>query len=542
MLKRLLLLIAFVALPASAGVIPDRIATAVADRIAAGELPSAVVAMIVDGKTEIRGFGALADGKAPDADTLFEIGSISKTFTATLLAEAAVKGEVKIDEPLRDLLPTFAIPSHDGREITLADIAEQHSGLPRMPDNFRPKDPGDPFADYSSAKLKEFLAGYTLPRTPGASYEYSNLAVGLLGYALAEQRHTSYGELVATRIFKPLGMTSSAVSLTPALRARLAAGFDGQGKPARPWAFDALAGCGGIRSSAADMLRYVEAYMGRTKTPLRAAMDLAIAPRRPLGDQKIGLIWMRLPLHDGGTLVWHNGMTGGYASFAGFTADGRKGVVILTNQAQTLDDLGIGALDDAAPLTPAHKAVALTETQLRRFAGTYKIFDKFFLTLIAGKEQLFARATGQGQFPLFASSGTEFFAKLADISIRFTDDGLMLRQNGVDYQGTRIADRDAAAELGAISVDPATLSAYAGSYALEGPRKLAIDISVTQGQLMARALVQEAYPLFASAPDAFFYLAVDTRIEFQRDETGAVTGLILHQGGRALTAKRISAP
>jgi CubicO group peptidase (beta-lactamase class C family) len=152
MLKRLLLLIAFVALPASAGVIPDRIATAVADRIAAGELPSAVVAMIVDGKTEIRGFGALADGKAPDADTLFEIGSISKTFTATLLAEAAVKGEVKIDEPLRDLLPTFAIPSHDGREITLADIAEQHSGLPRMPDNFRPKDPGDPFADYSSAK------------------------------------------------------------------------------------------------------------------------------------------------------------------------------------------------------------------------------------------------------------------------------------------------------------------------------------------------------------------------------------------------------
>ena len=542
MLKYLLVLIALVALPASAGVIPDRIATAVADRIAAGELPSAVVAMIVDGKTEIRGFGALPDGKAPDADTLFEIGSITKTFTATLLAEAVVEGEVKIDEPLRDLLPGFTIPSREGREITLADIAEQHSGLPRMPDNFRPADAGDPFADYSPAKLKEFLAGYTLPRAPGASYEYSNLAVGLLGYALAEHRHTSYGELVAARIFKPLGMSSSAVALTPALRKRLATGFDGQGKTARPWEFDALAGCGGIRSSAADMLRYIEAYMGRTKTPLRAAMDLAIAPRRPLGDQKIGLIWMRLPLHDGGTLVWHNGMTGAYASFAGFTADGRKGVVILTNQAQTLDDLGIGALDDAAPLTPAHKAVALTETQLRRFAGTYKIFDKFFLTLTTGNGQLFARATGQGQFPLFASSETEFFAKLTDISIRINEGGLVLHQNGADYPASRIADRDAAAELGAIAIDPATLSTYVGSYELEGPRKLAIDITLDRDQLMARTLGQEAYPLFAKTPEQFFYLVVDARIEFQRDGTGAVTGLILHQGGRTLTAKRISAP
>lgn len=539
MLKRCALLIALIALPASAGVIPDRIATAVADRIAAGELPSAVVAMVVDGKTEIRGFGALADGKAPDADTLFEIGSITKTFTATLLAEAAVKGEVKIDEPVRDLLPDFAIPSREGREITLGDIAEQHSGLPRMPDNFRPKDPGDPFADYSAAKLKEFLAGYTLPRAPGASYEYSNLAVGLLGYALAENRHTSYGELVAARIFKPLGMTSSAVALTPALRMRLAAGFDGQGKTARPWEFDALAGCGGIRSSAADMLRYVEAYMGRTKIPLRAAMDLAIAPRRPLDNQKIGLIWMRLPLHDGNSVVWHNGMTGAYASFAGFTADGRKGVVILANQAQTLDDLGIGALDDAAPLTPAHKAVTLTEEQLRRFAGTYKISDKFFLTLTTGNGQLFARATGQSQFPLFASSETEFFAKLTDITIRLTENGLVLHQNGADYPASRVADRDAAAELGAIAVDPATLAAYVGRYDLAPGMPL--DISLDKDQLAARAARQNTYPLFAKTPEHFFYLAVDAQIEFQRDGTGTVTGLILHQGGRTLAAKRVPA-
>jgi serine-type D-Ala-D-Ala carboxypeptidase/endopeptidase len=539
-LKRAALLIALFAVPAAAGVIPERIETAVKDRIAAGELRLAVVAMVVDGKAQIEGFGTLPDGKTPDGNTLFEIGSISKTFTATLLAEAVLKGEVRLDEPVRDLLPGFSVPSRDGRNITLADIAEQHSGLPRMPDNFRPADAGDPYADYSAAKLKEFLAGYRLPRDPGASYEYSNLAVGMLGYALAENRHTSYGALVTERVFRPLGMTSSAVSLSPALRDRLAPGFDGQGRPAKPWEFDALAGAGGIRSSAADMLRYVEAYMGQTKTPLRAAMDLATAPRRPVGEQRIGLIWMRLPLDTGGTLIWHNGMTGAYASFAGFTADGSKGVVILTNQAQTMDDLGIGALDDAAPIAPAHKIVALNQDQLRHFAGTYKIADKFFLTVIAGKDQLFARATGQDQFPLFASSETEFFAKIAGLSISFTDDGLVLHQNG-DRAARRVTDGDAAAELGAIRLNPARLPFYAGRYRLEGPLDLTIEISVVDQQLMARALDQDTYPLFAKTPDDFFFLANDARIEFLRDHAGAVTGLLLHQGGRTLTAKRLAA-
>src|SRR6185503_14325689 len=130
----------------------------------------------------------------------------------------------------------------------------QHSGLPRMPSNFFPKDPANPYADYDSAKMKAFLAGYQLPRDPGASYEYSNLAFGLLGYALARSNHLSYGELVKQRILDPLGMSMSGTSFTQAMRAHLAPGHDENGKPADNWDFEALAGAGAIRSTADDML------------------------------------------------------------------------------------------------------------------------------------------------------------------------------------------------------------------------------------------------------------------------------------------------
>jgi CubicO group peptidase (beta-lactamase class C family) len=543
MIRKAALLLSLVAtLPADAGVIPERVETALRERIAAGELPAAVVAMIEDGQVAIEGFGTLPGGGPPDGDTLFEIGSVTKTFTATLLAEAVVRGEVRLDEPVRDLLPGFAIPSRDGREITLADIAEQHSGLPRMPDNFRPRDTADPFADYDAGRLKQFLAGYTLPRDPGAAYEYSNLAIGLLGYALAENRHVSYDDLLAERIFRPLGMTSSAVSLAPFLRTRLAPGEDAAAKSAPHWHLDALAGAGGISSSAADMLRYVRAYMGKVPTPLHAAMSLAITPRRPVDDQQIGLVWMRLPIPGGGTVVWHNGLTGGYASFIGFTADSRKGVVILTNRAQEIDDLGFAALGDPRPLAAAHKTVALSAAQLAPLAGTYKLREKTFLTLTAANGMLVAGVTGHPSFELYPASETEFFTQIGDVSLTFIRDGtaaatgLVLHREG-DHPAPRVADQAAATELGAVPLDPDALAAYQGRYALTPT--VAFEIHPDGERLRAQLLGQPPAALFASAPDHFFYLATDAQIDFQRDAKGAVSGLTLRQDGRVLAAPRL---
>ena len=120
--------------------------------------------------------------RQPDGDTVFEIGSITKVFTSLILADMVERGEVKLDDPVSKFLPaSVTVPSRNGRQITLLDISMQISGLPRMPNNMKPADPENPYADYDPAKLYEFLSGYTLQRDIGEKYEYSNLAVGLLG-------------------------------------------------------------------------------------------------------------------------------------------------------------------------------------------------------------------------------------------------------------------------------------------------------------------------------------------------------------------------
>jgi CubicO group peptidase (beta-lactamase class C family) len=335
--------------PADAALLPERVEKAAQEHIAAGTYRTLVFGVLDGDRSEIAAFGKRNDGTAPDGDTVYEIGSITKTFTATLLARAVIAGRVTLDTPLAELLPDFKIPSRGGKAITLGALATQRSGLPRLPSNLQPKDPADPYADYDAARLKAFLAGYELPRDPGASYEYSNLGFGLLGYALGEMDHSTYGVLATEAIFKPLGMTMTGTALTEAMRAHLAPGHNDTGNVAKNWDFDALAGAGAIRSTASDMLRYLKANMGIATSPLSDAMKLAQQPRSDVTrGARIGLAWMTTAK----AIVWHNGGTYGYRSFAGFTADGRRGVVVLTDMDAQTDDLGFAALDADAPLTP----------------------------------------------------------------------------------------------------------------------------------------------------------------------------------------------
>ena len=189
-----------------------------------------------------------------DGSQVFEIGSITKAFTASLLADMAARGEVRLDDPVAKYLPPSAhVPSRNGKQITLVDLATQSSGLPRLPTNLAPRNPANPYADYSVEQLYAFLSGYELPRDVGATYEYSNLGMGLLGHALALKAGTSYENLVNRRLLTPLGMRETAITLSPALRARLAPGHDGEGNVVPNWDLPTLAGAGAVRSTAFDM-------------------------------------------------------------------------------------------------------------------------------------------------------------------------------------------------------------------------------------------------------------------------------------------------
>ena len=528
-------------MPAIAGPLPERVEKAVQERIAAGTYQTLVFGVVDGDNSEVVAFGKLDDGKPPDGDTVYEIGSITKTFTATLLAQAVLSGRLTLDAPVAQLLPDFKIPSRGSMEITLEELGTQHSGLPRMPTNFAPKDPADPYADYDAAKLKAFLAEYQLPRDPDAAYEYSNLGLGLLGYALTQSEHTTYGAAVDEKILKPLGMTMSGTVFSDAMRAHLAPGHDISGAAAKNWDIDALAGAGAIRSTANDMLRYLKANMGVDQSPLTAAMKLAQQPRRDMTKtMRIGLAWMTT--NKG--IIWHNGETGGYRSFLGFTADGRHGVVILANTAVDADDLGFATLDADAPLAPAYKATVLPSASLDDYVGTFKIRDKFLLQVFRIDNGLFARATGQEAFPIFPSAPNEFFARIAGISMSFKRDptgavdGLVLHQNG-DRIAPKLRASELPPELQEIAFDAATSGDYVGKYQFDFGAVL--EVVLKSDHLEAQLTGQAAFPIFARAKDKFFYKVVDAQLDFERDAAEKVVAVVLHQNGRDRRAPRMPA-
>ncbi len=284
-------------------------------------------------------------------ESIFEIASITKTFTATLLAEMSERGEVKLDDPAQKFLPApVKMPERGGRQITLRHLATHTSGLPRMPGNFNPRSRFDPYADYTLKKLHEFISGYSLPRDIGKKYEYSNLGVALIGQILASVANTNYENLVINRVCLPLEMTHTSITLSPSQKTHLAPGHNQEGAPAPNWNLAVMSGAGGLRSSVSDMLKYLSANLGLTKTPLAGAMEKAQSTRTKTDKPglEMGLAW-HISHRFGRELIWHNGQTGGYHSFIGFDKEARKGVIILSNCARNIDDIGFGLLGKDFP-------------------------------------------------------------------------------------------------------------------------------------------------------------------------------------------------
>jgi len=294
-----------------------------------------------------------ADGRSIDGDTVFEIASVTKTFTATLLADMVKQGLVKLDDPVAKFLPeNVKVPARGGKEITLLDLATHRSGLPRLPTNWAPANPLNPYADYTAERLFAFLSSYALSRDIGASFEYSNLGAGLLGEALACKAGKSYEVLLTERILRPLGMDSTGIAFRPEISARLATGHFSGLAPAMNWDASVLAGCHAIHSTANDMLKYIAAYMGLKNSPLAGAMAMARQDVRDTDapNLRIGLAWHILKLPDA-SIVWHNGGSFGYHSFAGFDLKKEMGVVVLSNCMNDIDDIGLHLLNDRIPLT-----------------------------------------------------------------------------------------------------------------------------------------------------------------------------------------------
>lgn len=389
------------------------------------------------GKTEVE------NGTDVNENSVFEIGSISKVFTTILLADKLNKGEMSLDDPISKYLPEAAkVPTRNGKEITIKHLATHTSALPKMPSNFVPKDPSNPFADYTYNQLYTFLSGYELTSDIGIKSEYSNLGMGLLGHILELQSGKTYETLVIETIAKPLGMNNTALTFTEAMKKRLAKGHLSTIEVAN-WDIVTLGGAGGIRSTLSDMVKFVKANMGVTKTGLYKAMQLSHQPAFKDIETKyeIGLGWH---YEQDNTIIWHNGQTGGYNSFAGFIKGTQKGVVVLTNSSENIGTIGFNLLGMTKELKGIKIAKNLAPEVLEQYVGKYELAPTFYITITTKDGHLYAQATGQSAFEIYASEAHTFFYKVVEATVKFSVDtdgkieSLTLLQGGQTIPGKRV--------------------------------------------------------------------------------------------------------
>jgi serine-type D-Ala-D-Ala carboxypeptidase/endopeptidase len=311
------------------------------ERVGKDQQSIGIVAVVSDGAgSRLVAYGATPDNRKLDGDTVFEIGSITKVLTALILADMVERGEVAMTDPVAKYLPaSVKVPEFQGKPITLLDLATYTSGLPNMPDNFVPKDQLDhwaalpnPFADYTVEKLYAFLSGYELKYPPGTHYEYANLGFGLLGHALARRAGKMYEALLMERICDPLGLRSTRITLTESMGSRLAQGHNGRLEPTPLWDFAALDGTGAVRSTANDLTVFLEACLGRRRTPLQPALRRLLETRRQTGlpGHEVGLGWF-ISSNNGDEIVWKSGLTGGFTTFIGFSTNSHVGSIALCN-------------------------------------------------------------------------------------------------------------------------------------------------------------------------------------------------------------------
>ncbi|MBW2526851.1 MAG: serine hydrolase [Deltaproteobacteria bacterium] len=423
--------------------------------IEAGWTAGMVVGLIdASGTMEIYGYGTtdLADGSVPDEGTLFEIGSISKTFTALALALAVADGAVSLDQPVQELLPAaeVTVPTRGGASIELRHLSSHTSGLPPMPENFSPADPDDPHVDYTAADMYSFLTGYELPRDIGSEFEYSNLAVGLLGHALALEAGQPYEELIRTRISEPLGLTDTTMTLSADQEARFAAGHDADLNPIHPWHFDALAGAGALRSTAPDVLRYAASQAGTLPSDLHTAMQTTHAEQFNISlGWKVGLGWF-IALD---RYRWHNGATGGFGTFVAFDPQTGVGVTVLCNAVgvvygpetllgDALIRMMAGEPYDAPALPPT---LDLPVETLSQYAGTFQVSGAGTFDIALVDDHLELHLPGQPEVRMYAATDEQFYLRVAQASITFIADStgaydtLHYEQDGVTpFDATRV--------------------------------------------------------------------------------------------------------
>lgn len=517
-----------------------------------GETPGIVLGMLeADGTTRILSWGSGGENARPlGPRSVFEIGSITKVFTGILLADMVERGEVSLSDPVSRYLPEgVRVPSRNGREITLLDLATHHSSLPRMPGNLTAS-AANPYPRYTFEEMYAFLATHELRRDIGSQFEYSNMGVALLGEALARRAGRTWDELVRERVLQPLGMNMTSTVVAGEMAEWNTQGRDEQGRaaPYRGWAN--MPGMGALRSNAEDLLRFLAANTGPPTSRLERVMRTAHEPRAARGENgQIGLNWLIQKSGDR-TVIAHGGATAGYQTHIAFDPERGVGVVLLTNAAEFDDDLGVDLLRRAAG--PARREAAVSTDLLRRYAGVYKIDSGPSLVVRLEEEgHLTVQMPRNVRFRMYAESDSTFFLKRAPWALRFTRgadgqvSGVVVDMEGTQRTAPRVGDSAPPPPIVAenasldLPLTPEQMALYEGTYLLQsGEQTQEMRVLVRDGQLISQPQGQSGRRLLYQGDHRFRpYQALEFLLTFTF-ENGRAEALTITRGDLSYSGRR----
>lgn len=288
---------------------------------------SGVALALIDGESEQTISYGLADKstQSPVTEhTIFELASVTKVFTTTALALHVLKGDMALDDPVINYIPALSNQHGAIKKVTLLELATHTSSFPRV---------GGDWHLGGARKIFLFLEKWHPQVKIGTRYAYSNLAFGLLGYALENVERKTYEEVIRENILLPLGMESTFTQVPSSHASEYAQGYTHEGKMAKRRQPGYIPGSGALRSTSKDMLRFLKANMGLAgPEKLQEAMKLAQKPYYKVREHfEMGLGWQRFE-HEGTLIIDKNGGLAGFTSYIGWIPGKRLGVVILTNK------------------------------------------------------------------------------------------------------------------------------------------------------------------------------------------------------------------
>lgn len=313
--------------------------------------PGLIVGVYKNGRTYINSHGTVSKSSSqpPDGNTAFQIGSVTKIFTASLLQSLCDEGVVSMDDTLDKLIGRLVPLASSVKNITLRHLVTHRSGFPKVPESLlqisidtsgEDKLMLDPYSHLKPQHIFEYLTEPEGQSSPGR-FEYSNYGMGLLAHVLELVTDRDFESLVRDKVLLPNQMNDTLITLTPEIETKLAQGHTMEGEETPIWTFSALSGAGAYTSNVRDMLTFIEASVADSGDASQRLQKMS----KPQFGGTSATGWM-LPsfierfLGNRG-IVWHNGMVGGYASYLSIDKDAKAGVVLLTNQACSLDMLGM---------------------------------------------------------------------------------------------------------------------------------------------------------------------------------------------------------